>query len=1001
MTQPATLGESTAAVLPGTDWWARALARHERPEAAVPGDGAAVRPAWCDFVEQAVATALPPGEPPDTDEWHEAFAVPFRPFLALVRDRLTDAAGRHLAPGESDARSVARTFTDVLARRLARIALYTLMAELGTAHAGGLLTGADDRERFADFLHRQCTSAGLAALFTRYPVLARQLGTTAMSAADAGAELLARLGADRAALVGPLLGGVDPGPVTAVEPGLGDPHEQGRSVSLVRFADGRTVVYKPRCLAAHLRFNEVVAWLDRRLPGCGLRTARAVARPGYGWMEFVQARPLKRPEDARRFYRRAGVLLAALHAVHATDMHCENVIACGDQPVLIDVETIFHPDLPMPDTITIADPAAHALAGSVQRTGLLPYVTVGENGLLDQSGMGGDPGATCPEGVLDWDPPAGAGSRLVRRPVPYAGAGNRPRFGGRTIEPADHQADVLDGFRLGYDEVVRCRAEFTRLVESFSEVQTRVVVRPSRGYAHLLDESTHPDLLRDALDRDRILDLLDEASARHHLWQRLAPYERAALWAGDIPLITSRPAARDLWTCAGAHLPGLLERSGLECALEKIAAMGEIDRGEQEWVIRAGLAARRPAGGHHSTLPAMARRPAGAKPGRLLAAAAGLADEILARSKIMRAEDDRGRINWLGLQLVDDTRWMVLPMGAGLADGYLGVALFLAQLARLTGIARYGQAARRAVGPIPQLLATLADRADLLGAVACGSSAGLGGMSYALARLATLLDDPELRDWAETSVALADRAAGLGGPPEPPGWTDGTAGCLAAMSAVHREIGSGAAARLAVTCADRLADLVERTTGRCVPDGEGMPPGFAAGAAGIGWALTRFAVHAPDSRHTLAGRRALRRAGEQIVPGGPQGHGWCRGTAGLLMARACLAGDAATAETEAALLSLTERPVLGDLSLCHGELGIADALLVLTAIRPDQGAAPALHHRADLVLDAVHRHGPTCATPGGIATPGLLHGLAGIGYGLLRLGFPRTVPSVLLLEPTP
>jgi lantibiotic modifying enzyme len=88
--------------------------------------------------------------------------------------------------------------------------------------------------------------------------------------------------------------------------------------------------------------------------------------------------------------------------------------------------------------------------------------------------------------------------------------------------------------------------------------------------------------------------------------------------------------------------------------------------------------------------------------------------------------------------------------------------------------------------------------------------------------------------------------------------------------------------------------------------------------------------------------------------------------------------------------------VLGDLSLCHGELGIADVVLLVT---PRLGRA--WRRRADLILDAVQRHGPTCATPGGIVTPGLLHGLSGIGYGLLRLGFAETVPSVLLQEPTP
>jgi lantibiotic modifying enzyme len=308
------------------------------------------------------------------------------------------------------------------------------------------------------------------------------------------------------------------------------------------------------------------------------------------------------------------------------------------------------------------------------------------------------------------------------------------------------------------------------------------------------------------------------------------------------------------------------------------------------------------------------------------------------------------------------------------------VAVFLAQLTRLTGIARYGQAARRAVSPVPQLLAVLDARTDLLAQVGCGSASGLGGMSYALARLATLLDDPELRGWAETSVALTARAVGLSGTHGPHGWLDGTAGCLAAMSAVSREIGSAAAGDLAATCADLLADLAERTAGRCEP-----APGFAAGPAGVGWALARYA--APGSRHASAARQALRHA----LPGPDLGDGWCRGAAGLLLARSCLGEDAA------ALHALAERPVLDDMSLCHGELGIADA-----ALTADPDHAPRVwRRRSGHVLNAVLRHGPACATPGGITTPGLLHGLAGIGYGLLRLGFTRRIPSVLLLEPTP
>jgi lantibiotic modifying enzyme len=82
-----------------------------------------------------------------------------------------------------------------------------------------------------------------------------------------------------------------------------------------------------------------------------------------------------------------------------------------------------------------------------------------------------------------------------------------------------------------------------------------------------------------------------------------------------------------------------------------------------------------------------------------------------------------------------------------------------------------------------------------------------------------------------------------------------------------------------------------------------------------------------------------------------------------------------------------------DLSLCHGELGIAEVLAAVP------GCETARRRHAGLILDAIDRYGPCCGTPDGVPTPGLLSGLAGIGYGLLRLGYPARVPSALLLEP--
>jgi lantibiotic modifying enzyme len=952
-------GTGSAARWLGPGWWARALTSQERTAAA-----GQARPSWADVVEQAVAAAAPPGEPAAAPSQADALALPTLPFLTVVRQRLAAGARASLPPAHADPGRLADAYAGALSRPLAGLARRTMTFELDRALAEG-----DGRARLAGFVAWLSAPPGLAALFDEYPVLARLLGVASQLALEAGLELVTRFAADRAAVVDGLLGGADPGPAVAAGPGLGDRHRPGRSVTAVTFADGRAVIYQPRSLAAHAAFRQVADWLNQRVPGADLQTPATVARPGYGWVEFVAPQPLPAAAAAADFYRRAGVLLAALHATHASDVHSVNLVARGAVPVLIDVETLFHPDLPL-QRATAADPAAEALAASVRRTALLPHVTAGEDGPLDPSGLGGD------------------------RDEPGT-AGNRPRFGGEAMEAADHEGPVLAGFRSGYDAIAAGRAEFGRLVESFADIEVRAVARPASGYERLIAESTVPDLLRDALDRDGALDVLREASAGQPPWDSLVPYELRDLWNGDIPLLTSRPSAPDIWTSDGVRLPGALSQTGLRGALDKIAMMGEVDRRNQEWVISASLATRRPHAGHHGARPVQGPVTAtAAEPGRLLAAACGLADQIVAGAAARRGDGDRGRVNWLGLRLVEGTRWRLLPMGADLADGYLGVALFLAQLAELTGIDRYADAGQRAVSALPGLLGALGDRPELVAAIGCGGMNGLGGISYGLARLRALLRDPELGRWAETAAemaATADLSAS-------PGWSAGSAGCLAAMVSVQADTGSRAAGALARACADYLSELAGRTDGRCVPDGDPVPAGFAAGPAGVGWALGRFAAASAEPCYLGPARRAARRAAEGQAAAADGPAGWCSGSAGLLLARTLLLAQ--DDGLDAAARALAERPPLRDLSACHGELGIAEALGVL-ASTGNRAAYRARRHRAGLILDVISRHGPYCGTPGGITTPGLLNGLAGIGYGLLRLGFAERVPSVLLLEPGP
>ncbi|MER6778772.1 MULTISPECIES: type 2 lanthipeptide synthetase LanM family protein [unclassified Streptomyces] len=1076
MTDTATTAEESQVGGLAPSWWARALNLRERlaaPGAPVPApadaphsrpaswslgdaDGFAARlaslgttedvayalaaeapgrlaartaePEWVRSIERTVAAA--PVESPAAFPAGEADgAAVFLPALRPLIDTAWAGTAAHVDLADGELAAVRTAFEERLGDRLIRQSARTLVRELHRARTEGLLAGDTPRQRFAGFLARLGTRQGLAELFTRYPVLARMLGQACGHAAAATAELFERFTADRPEIVAGLLHGTDPGALVRVDLGRGDVHQGNRSVALLRFADGSTVVYKPRPIDQHLLLDQAVGWANAKVAGLGLRTPRSVRCEGYGWLEFIEHGWCASPTELDRFYRRQGALLALLYAVDGVDMHYENVIACGDQPVLVDAETLLHAGLPAAVTCG-TDPAADALAASVYRTCLLPSLLIGENGAMDISALGGGEGGSYPSDGLRWEAAGTDEMRLLRAPVATEAGQNRPGPQGRTAGHADHRAALLEGFRAGYDAITEHRAELLGnggagagsesgsesgaggdggLLARWATSPGRLIARSTRLYTTLLDESTHPDLLRDALTRDTVLAVLWTESEHDPARQRLIEDEIADLWSGDVPLFHHHPSDTALQTSRGTRLDGILPAPSLQAARAKIAAMGEVDRHDQEWIISATLAvtgANLSVGGPRSTLAGPAGPVVVPEPSRLLAAACGIADGIAAR-----AVHGGERVNWLGLEQVSGDHWAVLPMGGGLAQGYCGVALFLAQLGALTGAERYTALARRALRPLPALLAALAADPGLGATVGPGALHGIGGIVYTVARLAPLLGE-DLRDCLPDALAalehaaLADTGEGAGeGDEGPADLADGLAGALAAAVAAQRAYGAvaqGVARRLA----DRLLVRAEKGLAEQRP----AAPGFAHGDAGIGWALLRYAAvleeaGEPGAAYARTGAALLRPALDEALLR-PADLDWHTGLAGTAVAAADVLGSGALggegqrilgAELDRCAALLGAPSTSADLSLHSGDLGSLELLGVLAGQGHD-GAKAALDLRAGEILGRLEDHGHRCGTPDHVPSPGFLTGLSGIGYALLRLGFPASVPSVLLLE---
>jgi type 2 lantibiotic biosynthesis protein LanM len=540
----------------------------------------------------------------------------------------------------------------------------------------------------------------------------------------------------------------------------------------------------------------------------------------------------------------------------------------------------------------------------------------------------------------------------------------------------------------------------------------RVVLRPTSTYAALLAESFHPDVLRDALDRDRWFDRLWVAVEQRPVLARVIAAERDALLRGDIPLFTTHPTTRDLSTGTGAPIADVLEETGMSLVRRRIGQLGERDLAQQRWLLRASLAtlstAPRP-----GPAPRRSEPPARADRDRLLAAAQDVGDRLEAMA--LRSD---GAASWIGLAPNARDRWTLLPLGVDLYSGLAGPSLFLASLGAVTEQARYGTLAREAL----TTLRCQVER-DRSAIKSIGGFDGWGGILYTLSHLGILWDEPALLDEAEAIVGLLPDLI-----EQDERWDiiAGAAGCIGGLLSLQRCRPSDRTLDAAIRCGDRLlARAVPMAQGiGWVPKGPGTRPlaGFSHGAAGVAWALLELAAWSGEGRFRAAAHAAIAyertlfsaEAGNWLdlrerPDAGPAGEGsarcmtaWCHGAPGIGLARLRSLPhlDDATirAEIGTALATTLAEGFGRNLSLCHGDLGNLE-FVVQAGERLDD---PRWRLRADRlaaqILESIDHEGWRCGVPLGVESPGLMTGLAGIGHGLLRLAEPARVPSVLVFE---
>jgi type 2 lantibiotic biosynthesis protein LanM len=909
----------------------------------------------------------------------------------------------------------------------------TLVLELNAARESGQLSAADSRGRWAEFIAMTAGRQYWDSLAVHYPTMLERVDVMLANRRAAALALGRRLAADRGAL-GALAGAADHsngartggsgdlGDLVEARFGAGDSHRGGQSVVLLRFAGGQAV-YKPRSVEVDQVLDgvlrEVFGDERERIRVPAVVVARGAGVGGddhgsdYGWAQYVEHRYCEDDAQLARFYRGIGHWLALMQLLGGSDLHAENVIASGPVPVVVDCETLFTPVLPPPPSgLGLAvDRAAALVEGTVLRTGILPSrgIALGWRG-VDSSAVGSRPGQ----------------QPVAERPVLLDGGTDRARIG---LEPVDvgvvvasHPSEqpslaaywnrVLDGYGEASERLRAMDRDdaLAPLVERFAHCPVRAVLRGTEAYAEIGRMLWHPVSLHDprtAVDRATLLmTRMAESLPGAPDDPRVVEAEVAELLVGDVPYFATTPARGRLTGPAGTGW--LAER---DLVAEVLARWRGVDVELDRAVIGAALVTaylnegaksggKRMSSGSLGTADLDRRRRA-------------LAADLLARVRDSALHAEDGTVTWIA-PVLDLTGWGVQPLGQDLYGGLAGVAVLLAAYRHETGAGR----ADPVDGLAPLLDATLrtiraaedfADRnrtSELrLRPAPPGGYLGLGSQMWSWLTLRHLGAAPDGVDRAAALAAgVLDEAVAED---EENDLLVGSAGAIVPLLLLAEATGEKRWLRQAAAVGGRLVARARRRDGRahwiCARWPHGMG-GFVHGTTGIGWALARLALatgaqqYAEVAQEAFAFEEALWDEGRagwlDLREPGQTVAAWCHGAVGIGLAAADLERRGWPAPPRPVLdraAAATVRQGFGwNHTLCHGDLGSWEVV----------AAAVPQAERAQLdarVLGSVETNGPVSGMARDAFSPGLLGGLGGVAYQLLRMHRDSTLPSPLTL----
>jgi len=531
--------------------------------------------------------------------------------------------------------------------------------------------------------------------------------------------------------------------------GKGDTHQNGKTVSILDFEELR-LVYKPRTLNVDENFQRFLHYLNGEL-NLDLKTVNILSKEEYGFMEFVPHLSIEDEEDIRVFYKKIGFYVAIFYILNGNDMHFENVIAHKNDPIFIDLESLFAPQLH--HKYMHLDKSLQKLytklETSVSGMSLLS-TEIGRRHLMDIGGIASNKGqrASYTSAQIENLSSDKMSYKLIYPLVEEKQ--NNPFLDGQTVDSSVYEDIIIESFNFLYRYFMNHKENIGNIIcELFSNQKVRYIHRSTMFYSKLINMHTYPLFMRNA----QFKELLFHRIGMNHVEQDI-PFLRSEYYDLknlDVPYFQANTSLPHVFDSMGKEISDVLSVSPLDFSLDKVNKLCEEDLAEQKRLMAISFMNKRESARDRTniTFKAIDNIESFEKE-NYVKTAVEVGDYLVDK---MISIDTHGY--WLGptinLKGKEDT-WITGLIEPDVYNGSGGISIFLSYLYAVTKDKKYKKAVQKSLTSITEYLDKFNNLAYKESGI--GGFVGLSSYIYTLFKCAKYMQDEGLMNQCLNYIPL-------------------------------------------------------------------------------------------------------------------------------------------------------------------------------------------------------------------------------------------------------